>query len=598
MDNYHIIEVVFTDTVTAVTATGLVQWDYGQYLHIKGLTLNTVSEVHFSNSKEKEAIVAVAVQEDDYVKVQIPDVLLTKDVPITAYIYTINETSGETIRTITLNVVPRPKPQNFSETYPDAEYVLSDIINEVNAIKQAEAEFETEMQQQQDDFEEYITGLVGSGMIDDEQTATGTTWSSSKINTEIQSTKTTLEGEIGDLEDTVNTHSTSIGQNASDIEALEGQMANALMKADIQDTSTATDKLWSSDKVNTEIESLEDQIAQAISDSKPNNVQVDFTIASYTTNTGKEGTDLAYYADIDCEGATPDTTTEGMEADITPDPDVTTADDKGLLTYTDIVEANKVRCYFSEQPASPYKIKTITLTKVKKSSDPQPATVALQVQNEYTAAKLAKQQETLNAQQESLNQQQAQFYETVVDEETTRTDIELLKTDVATLKEDNLAIKGDLSTINDTVEDQQEVDTETTAQIMSLMSVGYAQTVSYMALGNDPQPYAGTYVSQAPLFEYGHEYKKGDLFQYEGAMGFVKQDHTSQETWKPFSTGTESLYGARPCPVNGIYPWTYNMAVEKGMKVSYNGVTYEAIQDAPDCIWTPDSVPAIFKVVE
>ena len=461
MDEYHVIEVVFTDTVMAITATGLTQWDYGQYLHIKGLALNTVSEVHFSNSKEKEAIVGVAVQEDDYVKVQIPDVLLTKNVDITAYIYTVDGESGETIRTITLKVVPRPKPQNFSETYPDAEYVLSDVINAVNQMQEDQEAFEQQMQQTQQEFEDEITGLIGQGLIDDDQTSTGTTWSSQKTNSEIQSVKTTLEGEIDTLESTVNTHSTSIGQNASDIETLETQMANALMKADIKDTSTATDKLWSSDKVNTEIESLEDQIAQAISDIKPNNVQVDFTIASYTTNTGKEGTDLAYYADIDCEGATPDTTTEVMEADITPDPDVTTADDKGLLTYTDIVEANKVRCYFSEQPASPYKIKTITLTKAKKSSDPQPATVALQVQNEYTAAKLAKQAESLSAQQTALNQQQEEFYATVVDEETTRTDIELLKTDVASLKTDTTEIKQTVENfeqvMNMLVEDDKEV---------------------------------------------------------------------------------------------------------------------------------------------
>lgn len=594
------IEVVFTETVTSITAAGLFQWDYGQELRIKGISMSTVSEVHFSNSKEKEALVVPAVDQGEYITCQIPDVLLTKNVDIIAYIYDIQSTSGETVRTITLKVEARPKPANFNDQYEDAEVMLEDVVNLVNQQIASNAQFKTEMEQAQEDFEEEITQLVGQGLIDDDQVSTGLTWSSSKTQTEINSAvngaKTELQEDIdqnatdiGTLETTVSQNTSNIATNTQSINTLN---TTVLKKTDIADTSEATDKLWSSSKIASEIETLSAEITSGIADSRKLKVQVDFTIASYTTNTEKEGTDLAYYADVDCTGANPSPGTGlTMDADITPDPDVTTPDDKGLLTYTDIVESNKVRCYFSEQPASPYKIMYIDLEISKTAQDLQPASVQAEVQNAYTAAKLAKQAQVLEAQQAAVTQLQE-------DLQTEYSDITTVKADVATLKADNEVIKTDIQTINDTVEDRQEVDVATNSQIISLMSVGYAQTMSYVALGNDPQPYAGTYASQAPEFEYGKEYAKGDLFQFNGQMGFVKQAHTSQETWVPFTQGTEALYGARPCPVNGVYPWTYNMAVEKGMKVSYEGVTYEAIQDAPDCIWTPDTVPAIFKVVE
>ena len=128
-----------------------------------------------------------------------------------------------------------------------------------------------------------------------------------------------------------------------------------------------------------------------------------------------------------------------------------------------------------------------------------------------------------------------------------------------------------------------------------LTQVGLAN-VSLLALTATPTANVGILADGADEWEIGKEYKKGDLFKYEGSLGFVKQDHTSQETWLPFTTGTESLYGARPKPINGVYPYVYNMAVELDMRVSENGEIYVCYANPTETLlYPPSQVPAIFK---
>lgn len=113
-----------------------------------------------------------------------------------------------------------------------------------------------------------------------------------------------------------------------------------------------------------------------------------------------------------------------------------------------------------------------------------------------------------------------------------------------------------------------------------------------------PQANVGLFIWGAEPWEAGKAYNRFDLFYYMGCIGWVKQAHTSQETWLPFSAGTEALYGARPVPdEDGIYPYVYNMAVDLGMKVRHEGVLYECIQGTESLLYSPDQVPALFTVV-
>lgn len=115
---------------------------------------------------------------------------------------------------------------------------------------------------------------------------------------------------------------------------------------------------------------------------------------------------------------------------------------------------------------------------------------------------------------------------------------------------------------------------------------------------HDEQPGVDAGLFDYPVWAADKEYSAGDLFMYDSKPGFVRQAHTSQDTWPPFTPGTESLYGARPRQrPNGVYPYVYNMKVEAGMLVQSekDGGVYTAIQAADPLLYDPADVQTIFK---
>ncbi len=107
------------------------------------------------------------------------------------------------------------------------------------------------------------------------------------------------------------------------------------------------------------------------------------------------------------------------------------------------------------------------------------------------------------------------------------------------------------------------------------------------------------------LFDYdaweaNKAYTKGELFTYNGDVGFTRQAVTSQAHYPPFSIGTEALYGARPrMRPDGTYPYVYNMRADFGMKVwsAKNGKLYECYNPADPLLYDPADVPAHFREV-
>ena len=242
------LEAVFTETTLVVTLTGLFQWDYGQKLYIKGLDMSDVSEVHFSNTKEKEAIVMPAVKDGEYIVTSIPDVLLTKDLDITAWVYDVQPTSGETIRTITLKVQPRTKPNNFTEFVPDGEIILGDVINLVNENIADNEQFKTDLTQDFEEFKAEVGTVVSEGVIDDSKTDLVSTWSSQKINTEITNAKSEVNEQIAGIE--------------SEIDTIQEQIAGGLGSAVINDETVTTEETWSSNKITSEINTVANDLEE------------------------------------------------------------------------------------------------------------------------------------------------------------------------------------------------------------------------------------------------------------------------------------------------------------------------------------------------
>ena len=118
---------------------GLWQYDFGQILQVDGLDLPEVVQVHFYiktkkiPNEEPLAYRVIAEVTDGILTVPIPDILLInkntrKNYNIHAYIYRVDDESGESIAEIVMPVRARPKPDDYIP--PDVEYSLADQVTQ------------------------------------------------------------------------------------------------------------------------------------------------------------------------------------------------------------------------------------------------------------------------------------------------------------------------------------------------------------------------------------------------------------------------------------------------------------------------------------
>ena len=92
-----------------------------------------------------------------------------------------------------------------------------------------------------------------------------------------------------------------------------------------------------------------------------------------------------------------------------------------------------------------------------------------------------------------------------------------------------------------------------------------------------------------PEYEVDHQYKKDEKFVSAGSLFKVLQDHTSQSTWIPGATGTESLYtrideehdGTKYDPI----PYNGNMELKNGLYYSQDNVLYHCTRDTGNPVY-------------
>lgn len=107
------MRVDFKDDRKNITVIGLDQWDYGQKLEIYGIPDVTHAEVHFCCESDTEALIKQA-QVTDHITADIPDALLRTGENLKAYVYIATVTEGKTIRTITMIVNRRQRPEDYT----------------------------------------------------------------------------------------------------------------------------------------------------------------------------------------------------------------------------------------------------------------------------------------------------------------------------------------------------------------------------------------------------------------------------------------------------------------------------------------------------
>ena len=299
------------------------------------------------------------------------------------------------------------------------------------------------------------------------------------------------------------------------------------------------------------------------------NVKLNFTIQSSAYQNVSEPTlKKKFYADVPCTKSK-----ATMNCQISPADSV---EDVSLLTYAEPLEG-KVRCYFMDKPVAPYVIESIEFTNVIQSEELQAQSVYEQEMAEYLVWKEQHDKEVAEAQKaiaEAKAREEAQKEQRLATMESNIRNVEQ-------------ASAGMAEAVNDM---KPKVTFMATREVENIVS-------DYTTGGKD-MPTDIMDIAEPNEWAVGHAYKKGDLIVYESKTGFVKQDHTSQANWIPFTTGTEALYGARPKAINGVYPYVYNMALEVGMIVEHNGIKYRAIQNASELLYEPSAVPALLTPIE
>lgn len=109
------IYVKFEDGVNDIYTENLYQWDTEQTLNISGVDFGSITPyVHFANKKSTVAkVVECKKQSDGSVNVSIPNSLLSEKYDILAYVYNNTGVTQKTIRTITIPIIPRLKPEAY-----------------------------------------------------------------------------------------------------------------------------------------------------------------------------------------------------------------------------------------------------------------------------------------------------------------------------------------------------------------------------------------------------------------------------------------------------------------------------------------------------
>lgn len=138
------IKVIIPSGQTEITVHGLHQWDYGQRIEIHDVDLPGLIEVHFACLGMDEAVVRSCSVVDGVATAAVPDLCLEQTTPITAWIYIINGTRGETQKVIHLPIIARTRPaasesvpDEYTDKYTELVTAAGAVIAEAESIKDA-----------------------------------------------------------------------------------------------------------------------------------------------------------------------------------------------------------------------------------------------------------------------------------------------------------------------------------------------------------------------------------------------------------------------------------------------------------------------------
>ena len=106
-----------------------------------------------------------------------------------------------------------------------------------------------------------------------------------------------------------------------------------------------------------------------------------------------------------------------------------------------------------------------------------------------------------------------------------------------------------------------------------------------------------------PGTDHSAMYREGDIVRHDGRI--VRSTHKGLNSWEPGTLGldgriwediTPAAETEDPATGETITEWRPGIAATVGMKLTYNGATYEVIQPhTTQADWHPDALPALYK---
>lgn len=124
-------------TNSRYTAEPLYQWDINQILEVRGLSVPSVPEIHFTNGVMDRANVRQASMDNaGVITVDVPNSLLQKPYTITAYICIYEGDTFKTLYSVNIPVKARKKPNDYTLENDGEVYSFNALENSVvNALK-------------------------------------------------------------------------------------------------------------------------------------------------------------------------------------------------------------------------------------------------------------------------------------------------------------------------------------------------------------------------------------------------------------------------------------------------------------------------------
>lgn len=134
-------------TNSRYTAEPLYQWDVNQILEIRGLSLPSVPEIHFTNGVMDRAIVRQAsMNSAGVITVEVPNSLLQKPYAITAYVCIYDGDTFKTLYGVNIPVKARKKPNDYTLENDDEVYSFNalenSVVNALRTFNEANARYE------------------------------------------------------------------------------------------------------------------------------------------------------------------------------------------------------------------------------------------------------------------------------------------------------------------------------------------------------------------------------------------------------------------------------------------------------------------------